>query len=116
LDSRQLALTKQILAHIGCQNHILDGGAEVAEWQICVFMPDYPVQLDLFEFIRATKSKQDTLTHRDYLGSLMGLQLKRECIGDIFVHDDGADIVVLREIADSLILAIQESWQKIAVA
>jgi RNA-binding protein YlmH len=74
LDARQLALTKQLFAHIGCQNYVFDGGVEVAERQICVFMPDYPVQLDLFEFIRAAKSKQDTLTHRDYLGSLMGLQ------------------------------------------
>jgi RNA-binding protein YlmH len=112
LDSRQLALTKQLLANICCQNYVLDGGAETAERQICVFMPDYPVQLDLFEFIRAAKSKQDTLTHRDYLGSLMGLQLKRECIGDIFVHEDGADIVVLREIADFLMLEYNKAGKK----
>jgi RNA-binding protein YlmH len=112
LDARQLALTKQFLLHIGCQNYVLDGRANGAERQICIFMPDYPVSLDLFEFIRATKSKQDTLAHRDYLGSLMGLQLKRECIGDIFVHEDGADIVVLREIADFLMLEYNKAGRK----
>ena len=112
LDARQLALTKQLLAHTGCQNYVFDGGADAAERMVCVFTPDYPVSQDLFEIIRATKSKQDTLTHRDYLGSLMGLQLKRECIGDIFVHEDGSDVVVLREIADFLMLEYKKAGRK----
>ena len=112
LNARQVALIKQLLAQTGCRNYHLDGGVENAERMLCVFMPDYPVSQDLFTFIRANKSKQDPLTHRDYLGSLMGLQIRRECIGDIFVHEDGADIVVLREIADFLMLEYKKAGRK----
>jgi len=40
------------------------------------------------------------LSHRDYLGSLLSLGLKREVSGDILVRSDGADIVVLKEMAE----------------
>ena len=40
------------------------------------------------------------LTHRDYLGSLLGLGIKREKTGDIIVRDDGADIVICEELAE----------------
>jgi len=112
LDARQLALSKQLLTNIGCNNHTFDGGVLEAERAICVFMPDYPVTHDLFRFIRAEKSKQDTLTHRDYLGSLMGLGIKRDCIGDIFVHEGGADIVVLTEIAEFLMFEYKKAGRK----
>ena len=112
LDARQLALTKQLLANINCNNFVFDGGTCEAERVVCLFMPDYPASHDLFKFIRAEKSKQDILTHRDYLGSLMGLGIKRDCIGDIFVHDSGADIAVLTEIADFLMLEYKRAGRK----
>ena len=112
LDARQLALSKQLLANIGCNNHVFDGGVPEAERVTCVFMPDYPVTHDLFRFIRAEKAKQDTLTHRDYLGSLMGLEIKRDCIGDIFVHEGGADIIVLTEIAEFLMFEYKKAGRK----
>ena len=43
------------------------------------------------------------LTHRDYLGSLLSLGIKREVTGDILVREDGADILILRDIADFLL-------------
>jgi RNA-binding protein YlmH len=39
------------------------------------------------------------LSHRDYLGSLMGLGIKREVTGDIIVTEDKCSIIVLNEIA-----------------
>jgi len=112
LDARQLSLSKQLLTNIGCNNYAFDGGVPDAERAACVFMPDYPVEHDLFRFVRAEKSKQDTLTHRDYLGSLMGLGIKRDCIGDIFVHEGGADIVVLSEISEFLMLEYKKAGRK----
>jgi RNA-binding protein YlmH len=44
------------------------------------------------------KELQGKYTHRDYLGGLMKLGLKREKIGDIIVWEEGADIIVLKEI------------------
>ena len=44
--------------------------------------------------------KTDTLTHRDFLGSLMGLGIKREFIGDILIGDGLAVVFLANEIAD----------------
>ena len=35
--------------------------------------------------------------HKDYLGGLMKLGIKREKLGDILVDADGADIIVKEE-------------------
>ena len=43
------------------------------------------------------------LTHRDYLGSLMGLGLTREKLGDILLSQQGAQVVVLREVLPILL-------------
>ncbi len=45
--------------------------------------------------IKSTGSKP--LTHRDFLGSLMGLGIKRECIGDILLSSDNQAVVFVRE-------------------
>ena len=42
------------------------------------------------------------LTHRDYLGSLLGLGVERSVAGDILVRENGADIIVLKEMAEYL--------------
>lgn len=44
----------------------------------------------------------DKLNHRDYLGALMGLGIKREMIGDIIADQNGAKLFVLEEIAEYL--------------
>lgn len=62
--------------------------------------------------MRAEKHDADTLTHRDYLGALMGLQIKRERIGDILVGGHGAEILVLRDMADFLLLHFAQAGRK----
>ncbi len=47
-------------------------------------------------------AEQKTLGHRDYLGALMGEGIKREKVGDILVHEKGAQIIVASELADYL--------------
>ena len=49
------------------------------------------------------------LTHRDYLGSLMGLGLPREKLGDILLSQQGAQVVVLREVLPILL----SLWEKV---
>lgn len=83
------------------------GGYEDAERVILINMPDY---FDLERdnplcIIRAEKTAGSReLTHRDYLGSLLGLGLKRDMIGDIIVRSDGADIIVMEDIADFILM------------
>lgn len=55
--------------------------------------------------IKATVQKGSrVLTHRDYLGSLLALGIKREVIGDILVSAQETYIFILREMAEFLLL------------
>ena len=49
--------------------------------------------------VRARFKSDRELTHRDILGSLMGLGLQREAVGDIYLQEDCCVFVVLREVA-----------------
>ncbi len=82
----------------------LFGGFEDAERNICVFSVyddyiTYPVTALNFK----PKSKNAALSHRDYLGSILSLGIKRELLGDIVVDDGGAVVFCLDEIADYII-------------
>lgn len=92
----------------GCGvNYVFFGGYEDAERSVCVFMPDYIESADeLFscddcpiEILRCTcRAGSPMLSHRDFLGSLMALGIKRENTGDILVYQGGADVIILKEI------------------
>lgn len=119
LDMREAALAEQALFRSGETRWVLCGGYEEAERRVIVFLPEYIEELrpDDDEMpltaIRCRKNKADELGHRDYLGSLMGLQIKRECIGDILVGEHGADIIVLKEIAPFLLLNYRKAGRKL---
>ena len=69
-------------------------------------MPDYGDESDCpLSVIRIkTPAGGRKLTHRDYLGSLTGLGLKREMIGDILVGDEGADVIIKEEVKDFILM------------
>ena len=50
----------------------------------------------------------EKLTHRDYLGSILGLGLERSCIGDIIVKDSLAYVFCVHRVKD---LILQELTQ-----
>ncbi len=64
------------------------GGFEEAERCIAVFgefdLPLIPIELLKIEPV--SQKFAPTLTHRDFLGAVMGLGVKREMTGDILVH------------------------------
>ncbi|MBQ0010083.1 MAG: RNA-binding protein [Ruminococcus sp.] len=91
---------------------VLYGGYPDAERKLCVFLPDYaatvedcfaPDDLPLCVFRATAKDPDKMLSHRDYLGSLMALGIKRETVGDILVYEGGADLIVLSSVAGFLI-------------
>lgn len=52
---------------------------------------------DYISVIKITYNKKyGLISHKDVLGSLIGLGIKRECIGDIFVSDD-IFVIVIKE-------------------
>ena len=84
------------------------GGYDDAERCIGAFVPDYCSENDLKEELSVLRVNipkgSKKLTHRDYLGSILGLGLDRSVMGDILVLEDGADIVILSSIADFLLM------------
>ena len=87
------------------------GGYEGAERTILLFLPDWLEAEDAqsqspLRFLRASFRKEYHLTHRDFLGSLMGMGIVREKVGDILVGEDEADLIVLDSVASFLL----ESW------
>lgn len=120
LDLRERTLMMEAVRLAGAEAEtVTDGGYPDAERVCAVFYPDYLTAEDVLSednsplaALRVSRHPADTLTHRDYLGALMGLQVKRECIGDILMHDEGADLVVLRDVVDFLLLHFERAGRK----
>jgi RNA-binding protein YlmH len=60
---------------------------------------DYPIKLLRI----VNKSKFESLGHRDYLGAIMALGIKREKYGDLILVEDGCYAAVSEEISDYII-------------
>ena len=81
------------------------GGYEEAERKMLVYLPEYLEESWLMEegsplvCLRATYYEGDSLTHRDFLGALMGSGIGRETVGDILPGTGSCDFFVTEEIA-----------------
>lgn len=83
------------------------GGYEEAQRLCGVFVPQFYEENDAFEFfnsypefdpislLRLEKDRFTSLSHRDYLGALMALGLRREMLGDIVTDDCGCFLFCL---------------------
>lgn len=88
------------------------GGYDGAERAVLLFLPDWMDPSDAGTYspircLRAAFREGENLTHRDFLGSLMGMGIVREKIGDILVGPDSADVLVLDTVAEFL----AQSWE-----
>ena len=84
------------------------GGFDDSERKTAVFFPDYADGVDYIKEnsdlspIVALNIKKDSfssLSHRDYLGAVMGLGIRREAVGDIIVSDKGCSMAVIKSVA-----------------
>lgn len=108
LDIYQQSTVTEYLRKRSKVKYELYGGFEDSERKIAVFFPDYADGIDYIKEntelspIVALNIKKDSfsaLTHRDYLGAVMGLGIKREAVGDIIVTDKGCSMAVIRSVA-----------------
>jgi len=121
MDPHQRSLAKRLLTGSSI-TYSFDGGYDGAERAVCLFVPEYlntsdqttaslrevliqsgqyPIRLHR---VQHDESKYvNILTHRDYLGALMNLGIRRETLGDILVHRGFAQIMVLDKMADNII-------------
>lgn len=87
------------------EGYIFDGGYENAERKLLVFLPDWAEDAEgELAFLRAGfHGAESSLTHRDILGSLMGLGITRERVGDILISEHSADIVTSPALVEFLL-------------
>ncbi|MEG2054571.1 MAG: YlmH/Sll1252 family protein [Oscillospiraceae bacterium] len=103
LDERGIQLAVAAVNKIQGIGYVLYGGYSNAERQVlCVFDENEPIlQNDSFPIcsIKVICKGASGLSHRDFLGSLMALGIKREFTGDILVSNgENANIFLLNSI------------------
>lgn len=111
LSPQQQALALDLLRRAGVPEsaYLRTGGYDGAERALILFLPDW-MEPETAEpplrCLRAAFRPDDRLNHRDILGSLMGMGIVREKVGDILVSPESADLIVLDTVADFLL----SSW------
>lgn len=114
LDLYQRSIAEKLVNHI---KSIFYGGYDGAERTILILYPDKLEQniientyTDIFKIIhiKLPNDLKGKYQHKNYLGAVMKLGMKREKIGDILVREEGADIVVLTEVAEYLKQGLSE--------
>lgn len=89
----------------------LVGGYDSAERRIAVFTgsdcyyeEEPPIRC--VEMKPLSQKFADALSHRDFLGSLMALGIRRELLGDILIHENVGYLFCLASISDFLIASL----------
>lgn len=103
LDPREQMIVKTIIGKSDQIHYDFWGGSDSFERKRALLYPPYyeiekaDFQLQCFEL--TYPSKFITLKHRDVLGALMSLGIKREKFGDIIVGDEMIQLIVAKEIS-----------------
>ena len=117
LSPQERATVEMLTNASGRPSHLFYGGFEGAERTICVFLPDWQEPEDWLadgeDFpicaLRCTFPEDAGLTHRDFLGSILGLGLDRGKVGDLLGSPGVCDILLLKEIEDFLLLHLESA-------
>lgn len=111
LDLRQISLIRSIEKNnYQFIRTFYYGGYRDVERVCAVFVPSfYETNGDIFTYfnehyddnplclLHITKDKFSVIGHRDYLGALIGLGIKRDVLGDILVDENAAYVVSLKK-------------------
>ena len=102
LDTHEQALALAASRRAAGVRTFMYGGYDEAERRMLVCVPkDLPLSDEeaVEGLLRVLRVKlpaiSKELSHRDYLGSVLGLGIERRLTGDILVRSDGADILIV---------------------
>lgn len=116
LDMYQISLAESFLRKNQINNYKLFGGYEDSERKILIsYSEKYNEAMiaknysKLLKVVRVNLPEDEygKYSHRNYLGGIVKLGLKREKVGDILVANEGADIIVVNEFAEILAKELQ---------
>lgn len=111
LDMYQVSLVENFLKKVYFKNYQLFGGYVESERKILIIYPEKynekMIEKNYHKMLKVVRidlpeEEQGKYSHRNYLGGIVKLGLKREKVGDILVSDEGADIVVVQDFAEIL--------------
>lgn len=117
LTLAQQEAAERLIAACGHPAHLFWGGWEGAERKLIAFLPDWMEPEDFTDAedapiaaLTLTPSGGDgtKLTHRDYLGAILGLGLTREKIGDLLVGEGVCQVLLLREVEHVLLTQLDQ--------
>jgi len=112
LDLAQIELVQKFINKIKLENYMSYGGFEQAERKMFVIYPDKfnstVVKKNLSNIVQIIRIElpddlKGKYTHRDYLGAVIKLGVERKKVGDIIVDNNGADIIVDKDIVRFLV-------------
>lgn len=105
-DPYHTGLIISMLERIPELDFATSGGYTMAERVRTAIFPDYleedAVDYEMVLLAVEGNFKMVKVTHRDFLGSLLGLGIKREMVGDLIVTDTGCQAVAVKEVAPYL--------------
>ena len=110
LNGHEINLAKKVASAFNVAYDFYGGYSE-AERCMLVSYPDYlyPEAEDIpIKVIWAQTKNKSRLSHRDYMGAVLNLGIKREKIGDIVVCDDCGYIFCTEDIADYIVSQIEK--------
>lgn len=108
LDIRQSKMLEKVMKELKLNNYLLYGGYSEAERNVLVIFPakledvfkqgqfDYNSIVEVIR-IKLPNELKGMYSHRDYLGAVIKIGMKREKVGDIITNNNGADLIVLKE-------------------
>ena len=109
---KEIKNAKDILNSETDLKYKVDGGYQNAERQLIYIFPYYMEEDDIESNLKVIQIegnfKFKSISHRDYLGALLNLGIKREKIGDIIIHDNFCQVVVSEDICDFIIINLEK--------
>lgn len=100
LDPYEVSLAISILNRFDEISYTISGGYKEAERSIIYIYPEYLFQNETEDLSLLGISINNSIEHKDILGSLIGLGIDRRKIGDIIINNGNYSIFVKREISD----------------
>lgn len=112
LSPSETAMACEVLNKVSDINFIVFGGYDESERKMISVFPDYFDENDAVFPISAVEISYNVkfssgLSHRDFLGSILGLGIQRDKVGDIVVTDECTTCFVESGISDYIVSGLE---------
>jgi len=88
--------------------YLFDGGFERAERKIAIIYPNFISPKEVPISALRIMGNLERLSHRDILGALLGLGIKRDKTGDIVLKDNVCDIIIHKDVESFVLMNLNK--------